>query len=133
VPFKAAQGRTKTRLALDPGRAPAVAQMFAWRTEDKLGLAAITARLAADPDACPPPGEIGWTVPAVRAILASPKYTGYMVFGRRRTINGRNSAVPPADWLWSPQPPTLRSSPAPPGTPRRPWEPSTPAAATATA
>ena len=104
VPFKAAQARTKTRLLPDPDRAPVVAQIFAWRTEDKLGLAAITARLAADPGAYPPPGEIGWTVPAVRAILGNPKYTGYMVFGRRRTINGRNTAVPPSEWLWSPEP-----------------------------
>ena len=104
VPFKAAQGRTKTRLALDPGRAGVVAQMFAWRTEDRLGLGTITGRLNADPAACPPPGGTWWTVPAVRAILANPKYTGYMVFGRRRTINGRNTAVPPAEWLWSPEP-----------------------------
>ncbi|MGH3273743.1 MAG: recombinase family protein, partial [Streptosporangiaceae bacterium] len=104
VPFKAAQGRTKTRLTPDAQRAQVVAQIFAWRTEDKLGLAAITDRLSADPAACPPPGEIGWTVPAVRAILANPKYTGYMVFGRRRTINGRNTAVPPSEWLWSPEP-----------------------------
>jgi len=28
VPFKAAQGRTKSRLILDPGRAPVIARMF---------------------------------------------------------------------------------------------------------
>jgi len=32
VPFKAAQGRTKTRLALDPDRAAVVAAIYAWRT-----------------------------------------------------------------------------------------------------
>jgi site-specific DNA recombinase len=30
--------------------------------------------------------------------------TGYMVFGRRRTINGRNTAVPQSECLWSPEP-----------------------------
>jgi len=104
VPFKAAQGRTKTRLLPDPQRAPVVARMFAWRTEDKLGLAAITARLNADPAACPPPRDGGWTIPGVRSILANPKYTGYMVFGRHRRINGHNLPMPPADWLWSPEP-----------------------------
>ena len=84
VPYKAAQGRTKTRLALDPGRAPVVAQIFAWRTEDKLGMTTITGRLNADPAAYPPPGEAGWSVNSVRAILGNPKYTGHMVFGRRR-------------------------------------------------
>ena len=31
VPAKASQGRTKTRLALDPARAPVVEQIFTWR------------------------------------------------------------------------------------------------------
>ena len=99
VPFKAAQGRTKTRLAIDPDRAPVVARMFAWRTEDKLSVASITARLAAGPAACPPPGDAGWTVASVRAILSNPKYTGHMVFGRRR----HRQLTPVSEWLWSPE------------------------------
>ncbi len=38
------------------------------------------------------------------AILRNPKYTGYMVFGRTRTINGRTRLVAPDQWLWSPEP-----------------------------
>jgi len=41
---------------------------------------------------------------SVYQILASPKYTGHMVFGRRRTRNGKTRPVPPAEWLWSPGP-----------------------------
>src|SRR5215469_3729131 len=48
-PAKAAQGRTKTRLALDPKHAPVVAQIFTWRTTDRLGVVTITSRLNADP------------------------------------------------------------------------------------
>jgi site-specific DNA recombinase len=106
VPFKAAQGRTKTRLVLDPGRAPAVADIFAWRTRGKLGCYAITQRLAADPGRYPPPAKAGaWTETAVYAILRNPKYTGHMVFGRTRAAPGGRSVQVPADqWLWSPEP-----------------------------
>ena len=54
-PSKAAQGLTKTRLALDPDRAPIVAQIYAWRVDDKLGIKTITGRLNADPATYPPP------------------------------------------------------------------------------
>ena len=77
VPFKAAQGRTKSRLILDPDRAPVIAQMYTWRTVDKLGCPAIAARLNADPAAYPPPNPAtGWTAQNVRVMLANPKYTG---------------------------------------------------------
>ena len=102
VPFKAAQGRTKSRLTVDPVRAPVIAQMYAWRTIDKLGCPAIAARLNADPAACPPPNPgTGWTAQNVRVMLANPKYTGHMVYGRHRTRNGRRTPVPQEQWLWS--------------------------------
>ena len=41
---------------------------------------------------------------AVYRILTNPKYTGYMVLGRRRRTGGRLRPVPPAEWLWSPEP-----------------------------
>src|ERR1017187_2309717 len=41
---------------------------------------------------CPPP------------ILRNPKYTGHMVFGRTRKTSGITRAVPPSEWLWSPEP-----------------------------
>jgi site-specific DNA recombinase len=100
VPFKAAQGRTKTRLILDPDRASAVADIFTWRVENKLGMNTITHRLNADPGRYPPPGEAGWTVPTVHAVLHNPKYTGHMVFGRRR----HRQLAPRSEWLWSPEP-----------------------------
>jgi site-specific DNA recombinase len=105
VPVKASQGRTKTRLALDPVRAPVVVQIFTWRVIDKLGAPTIAARLNADPARYPAPGRIpGWTRQAVHVILRNPKYTGHMVFGRRRTRNGRRIQAPAKDWLWSPAP-----------------------------
>ena len=36
----------------------------------------------------------GWTAQNVRVILANPKYTGYMVYGRHRTRNGRRPPAP---------------------------------------
>jgi site-specific DNA recombinase len=107
VPAKAAQGRTKARLILDPVRAPVIAQIFAWRTVDKLGLPAIAARLNADPARYPAPNPTaltGWTTGNLTAILRNPKYTGYMVYGRHRTRNGHRIVVPQDQWLWSPEP-----------------------------
>jgi hypothetical protein len=101
-PTKASQGLTKTRLAVDPVRGPAVVEIFTWRTIGKLPVPTITARLNADPAAYPPPVAGGWTTSTVIGILSNPKYTGYMVFGRKRTINGKKRRVSPAEWLWSP-------------------------------
>jgi site-specific DNA recombinase len=101
-PFKAQQGRTKTRLVLDPVRAPVAGQIFAWRTRDRLGVPTITGRLAADTGHYPPPDpELGWTEAGVRSILRNPKYTGHMVFGRTRKAGGkRGLPVPAEEWLW---------------------------------
>ncbi len=105
VPVKASQGRTKTRLALDPVRARVVEQIFTWRVIHKLGMPTITAKLNADPARYPAPRTAsGWTTQTVYAILRNPKYTGHMVYGRVRTRNGRRVPVPPDQWLWSPQP-----------------------------
>jgi site-specific DNA recombinase len=104
VPVKASQGRTKTRLALDPVRAPVVAQIFTWRTVDKLGMPTIAARLNADPARYPAPGTRGWTTQGVSTLLRNPKYTGHMVYGRIRKRNGRRAPVPADQWLWSPEP-----------------------------
>jgi site-specific DNA recombinase len=104
VPVKASQGRTKTRLALDPVRAPVVKQIFTWRTVDKLGMPTIAARLNADPARYPAPGSRGWTAQGVNTLLRNPKYTGHMVYGRIRKRNGRRVPAPPDQWLWSPEP-----------------------------
>jgi site-specific DNA recombinase len=105
VPFKAAQGRTKTRLILDPDRAPVIDRIFTWRAIDKLGLPAIAARLNADTARYPAvTPATGWTAQNLAQILRNPKYTGHMVYGRRRNRNGRIIPVPPDQWLWSPAP-----------------------------
>ena len=105
VPVKASQGRTKTRLILDPERAETVERIFSWRTTDKLGIRTIAKRLNANPQRYPPPGQQpGWNDQTVYALLGNPKYTGYMVYGRRRKINGKFKSMPPAEWIWSPEP-----------------------------
>jgi hypothetical protein len=105
VAFKAAQGRTKSRLILNPAQAPPVAALYHWRTEDRLGVSTITDRLNADHASYPPPDPaVGWTASGVASILANPKYTGHMVFGRRRSHAGKLRLTPQSEWLWSPQP-----------------------------
>jgi len=104
APVKAAQGRTKTRLAADPVTGPVVTQIFRWRVDSQLGIPTITARLNASPAAYPPPAQAGWNKTTVAAILANPKYTGHMVFGRERTQNGKTRRLPPDQWVWSPEP-----------------------------
>ena len=104
-PAKAAQGRTKSRLALDAVRAPVVEQIYTWRVTYRLSVRAITTRLNADPAAYPPPdGRPYWTQRAVTVILANPKYTGHMVYGRTRKNQGRKRPVPAEQWIWSPEP-----------------------------
>src|SRR5215831_10019854 len=104
-PGKAAQGRTKTRLVLDSQRAPVVAQIFAWRTVDKLGVTTITNRLNADPARYPSPKPGGWNATTVYAILQNPKYTGHMVYGRRRSTGRRRfHTVSQDQWIWTPEP-----------------------------
>jgi site-specific DNA recombinase len=104
VAYKAQQGKTKTRLILDPERGPVVARIFLWRTEQRLGIPAITARLNADHGQYPPPAGGRWLESTVGAILANPKYTGHMVFGRRRKTGRSSVPVSPDRWIWSPEP-----------------------------
>jgi site-specific DNA recombinase len=103
-PLKASQGKTKTRLVLDPPRVPAVEMIFYWRTVDKVGGRTIMTRLNADPGQYPPVDPAGWTEDDVYRILHNPKYTGYQVYGRRRKVNGKVRPVPRDQWIWSPQP-----------------------------
>jgi DNA invertase Pin-like site-specific DNA recombinase len=98
-PSKAAQGLSKTRLALDPDRAPIVEQIYLWRTVDKLAVNTIVKKLNTDRTAYPPADPGGaWTLGGVAAMLRNPKYTGYQVFGR--TQHGH--PVPAGQWHWSP-------------------------------
>jgi len=71
----------------------------------RLSIPAITARLNADPAAYPPADARGWAKTTVAALLANPKYTGHMVYGRTRKTTGRKARpVPPDQWIWSPAP-----------------------------
>src|ERR1035437_4746574 len=99
VPMKAAQGRTKTRLILDPQRGPVIAVIYTWRWEEHLVVPTIAARLNADKDRYPPPDGVHWPESTVGAILGNPKYTGHMVFGRRRKTTGRRSQPAPPDQI----------------------------------
>jgi site-specific DNA recombinase len=114
VPARRAEGRTKHRLVPDPLRGPAVSRIFHLRGVDRLGYDAIADQLNTDPPAAPPPEPTGadravgrWTGSAVREILCNPKYTGYMVWNRRRYPRpGRRTGKvnPPTEWTWSPTP-----------------------------
>ena len=79
-------------------------QIFTWRVIGKLGMPTIAAKLNADPARYPAPTGNGWTTQTVYAVLANPKYTGHMVYGRIRKRQGRRVTVPQAEWLWSPEP-----------------------------
>ena len=109
VPVKAQQGRTRTRLAVDPDCGQWVTQMFEWRTLEKLSARAIALRL--DAAGAPSPDGTGWSYVTVTGILANPKYTGRMVYGRtkntgksQRPGQRKVRAVPVENWIWSPEP-----------------------------
>ena len=104
VPAKRAEGRTKTRLVLDPDRALVVAQMFAWRVQDRLGITAIRQRLNTSLATCPAPAGDYWTDETVYDLLANPKYTGHMVWNRKTNLGGHRRRNPPEAWVWSPAP-----------------------------
>ena len=79
--------------------------IYRWRVEEHLGVPTIAARLNADKDRYPPPDGLHWPQSTIGAILGTPKYTGHMVFGRRRKTTGRRSQpAPPDQWTWSPEP-----------------------------
>jgi DNA invertase Pin-like site-specific DNA recombinase len=110
VPARRAEGKTKTRLVLDPERAPVVAQIFTWRVADQLGYKAIAERLNRNLDRYPPPvpndpaRALGaWCDSTVTNILRNPKYTGYMVWNRV-SENTTGRVNPPEAWVWSPEP-----------------------------
>lgn len=117
VKAKREEGKVKTRLVPEPDRGPAVTQMFTWRALLHLGAQDIATRLNADPDRYPPPQPIpgigrravgAWTKTSVLEVLSNPKYTGHMVWNRRRrarpdrAVPGRMN--PPNEWVWSAQP-----------------------------
>jgi Recombinase/Recombinase zinc beta ribbon domain len=110
VPTKAGQGRVRTRLAADAQAGPWVTRMFEWRVLEQLSREAIAGRLEAV--GVPSPGSGGgWGPMTVGKILANPKYTGYMVYGRtkntgksQRPGQRKIRSVPRDQWTWSPAP-----------------------------
>ena len=78
-------------------------KLFEFSTSHQISLHVRSPGLNADPAAYPS-GRPRVDQTTITGILRNPKYTGYMVFGRKRTINGKKRPVPPAEWLWSPQP-----------------------------
>ena len=82
VPVKAAQGRTRTRLAVDPQAGPWVTRIYEWRVLEELTTPAIARRL--DAAGAPSADGAGWSQFTVAKILANPKYTGHMVYGRTK-------------------------------------------------
>ncbi|MCI0687538.1 MAG: recombinase family protein, partial [Sporichthyaceae bacterium] len=117
VPAKAALGKVKRRLVADPVRGPVVTQIFTWRVSERLSYEQIAERLNLDPDRYPPPEPIpgrgrraigAWTKGSVRDVLANPKYTGHMVYNRRRNPRPDRGVAgkvnPASEWVWSSKP-----------------------------
>ena len=118
VKAKAEEGGAKHRLKPDPVRGPVVTQIFTWRALERLSFQHLADRLNADLAKYPPPEPVkresyhpaigAWTPTAVRDVLNNPKYTGYMVWNRRkrsrpeRGVKGKVN--PPSEWVWSPHP-----------------------------
>jgi DNA invertase Pin-like site-specific DNA recombinase len=109
VPVKAAQGRTKTRLAPNPELGPWVTQIYTWRVAERVSREEIAGRL--DAIGVPSRDGQGWSPHMVGRILANPKYTGYMVYGRTRNAGRsqrpgerKNINEPRDKWVWSSEP-----------------------------
>jgi site-specific DNA recombinase len=91
-----------------------VTRIYQLRAVDRLSYDGIADRLNTDPTTNPVPEPVDprravgrWTGSAVREILCNPKYTGHMVWNRRRNPRpGRRAGKvnPPTDWTWSPIP-----------------------------
>ncbi|MFI5067231.1 MAG: recombinase family protein, partial [Streptosporangiales bacterium] len=71
-------------------------------------MTAITARLNADPEQYPPPKGGLWTEISVYEMLANPKYTGHMVWNRKKNLRQQGHRTqrhnPPEQWIWTPGP-----------------------------
>ncbi len=103
-PAKRAEGRTRTRLILDPVRAPVVEQMFTWRACQRLGITTIRQKLNADRATYPPPRGEHWTDQSVYQILANPKYTGTWSGDAPPPVRAAGARCSPSRWVWSAKP-----------------------------
>jgi site-specific DNA recombinase len=112
-PRKAADGKVKHRLIIDPVRAPIVVLIFSWYCVDRMGLGHIADKLNRDLDRYPPPTPSGrtksslqptWHRSLIGSVLRNPKYTGYNVWNRNDKRKGRAKVRPQSEWVWSPTP-----------------------------
>ncbi len=104
-PFKAAQGRTKTRLALDPDRAPAVAAIFT--VADRGPARRARHRHPAQRRPRTPTRRPSAALDRVRRLRHPAQPQVHRAHGVRpppHRTNGRGPPVPPDQWLWSPEP-----------------------------
>jgi site-specific DNA recombinase len=103
-PEKARQGVQLTGLVVDPETSELVKRIFAWRAQG-FGFRAIASRLTVEGVPCPSGADrdrnqhrLGraWSVGAVRAIVANPKYMGTIAYGRYRKVERLRSPDNPA-------------------------------------
>src|SRR5215211_759344 len=105
-------GRRLQRLEPDPATAPHVRWIFAQRLagHSVAGIArslnerAVPCPSGVDPERNRHRSGAGWTLRAVAAILANPRYTGRQVWNRQNTSTTKEDSprwVPPADWVIS--------------------------------
>jgi site-specific DNA recombinase len=107
-PHKRSRGLTRSRLDLDPIRAPVVRRIFDEYLHSPRGLDEICQLLNSDLDRFPPPVPTdparrsgAWSRSSVWSILRNPKYTGFQVYNRRATKTRRGHRNDPEEWTWS--------------------------------
>ncbi len=110
-PHKRSRGLTRSRLDLDPVRAPVVRRIFDEYLHSPRGLDEICQLLNGDLDRFPPPVPTdparrtgAWSRSSVWSILRNPKYTGFQVYNRRASKTRRGRRNHPDDWTWSTEP-----------------------------
>lgn len=110
-PHKRSRGLTRSRLDLDPVRAPVVRRIFDEYLYSPRGLDEICQLLNSDLDRFPPPVPTdparrsgAWSRSSVWSILRNPKYTGFQVYNRRANRTRRGRRNDSEEWTWSTEP-----------------------------
>ncbi len=110
-PHKRSRGLTRSRLDLDPVRAPVVRRIFDEYLYSPRGLDEICQLLNSDLDRFPAPVPTdparrsgAWSRSSVWNILRNPKYTGFQVYNRRASRTRRGRRNDPDEWTWSTEP-----------------------------
>ena len=110
-PHKRSRGLSRSRLDLDPVRAPVVRRIFDEYLYGPRGLDEICQLLNSDLDRFPPPVPTdparrsgAWSRSSIWSILRNPKYTGFQVYNRRASRTRRGRPNDPTQWTWSTEP-----------------------------